>query len=140
MFLPCSWLAFQYAPVFCIVAVFKTVVTAAAVVAVTAPILLLNVIQSAADINPRLDDVAFGILNVWVEPEETMLKSDPEVPVAKVCVETVSPFKDLMVFPVNKFKSVIFLTVLSIGFQVRIESEIAPVKGYLSFNAGTAEL
>ena len=137
---PCNLLAFQYAPVFCIVAVFKTVVTASAVVAVTAPILLLNVIQSADVNNPRLVDVAFGMLNVWVEPDELIVKSVPIFPVAKVCVEPVSPFKDLMVFPVNRFKRVTFLTVLSAGFQVRMESEIAPVKGYLSFNAGTAEL
>ena len=46
------------------VAVLNAVVTAAAVVAVTAPILLLNVIQSAVVNNPRLDDDACGMLNV----------------------------------------------------------------------------
>ena len=122
------------------VAMFRAVVTAAAVVAVTAPILLLNVIQSAADINPRLVDVAFGMLNVWVEPDDEMLKSVPSVPVAKVCVEPVSPFKDLMVFPVNRFKSVTFLTVLSAEFHVKMESEMAPEKGYFNLKAGRIEV
>ena len=33
--------------------------------------------------------LAIGILNVWVEPEEDILNSDPEVPVAKYCIDSV---------------------------------------------------
>ena len=122
------------------VAMLSVVVTAAAVVAVTELIFELNVIQSVLVNKPRLEDEAFGILNVWVVPLETMLKSGPNVPMAKVCVEPVSPFKDLMVFPVNRFKSVVFLTVLSSGFHVKMESEIAPEKGYFNLKAGRIAL
>ena len=42
---------------------------------------------------------ASGILNVWVEPEETILKSVPVLPVANVCVAPVSPFRLVMAPP-----------------------------------------
>ena len=67
-----------------IVAVVPTVVTAAAVVAVTVPILLLKVIQSVLVNKPLLVLEAFGKLNVCADPDDTMLKSVPVVPVAKV--------------------------------------------------------
>ena len=121
---------------FCIVAVVPVVITAAAVTAVTTPILLLNVTQSVLVNNPRLDDDASGKLNVCVEPDEIMLKSDPVVPVAKVCVDAVNPLSEIMAFPVNNCSKVIFLTVLSAGFHVKMESDKDPENGYFNLKAG----
>src|SRR5665213_543214 len=45
---------------------------------------------------PRAVAEASGILKVWVEPDETILKSDPELPVANVCVVAVRPLRDEM--------------------------------------------
>ena len=42
---------------------------------------------------------ASGILNVWVEPEEEILKSVPVLPVANVWVVAVRPFKLVMAAP-----------------------------------------
>jgi len=42
---------------------------------------------------------AFGILNVWEVPVEEILKSVPDVPVAKVCVAPVSPLRLVMAPP-----------------------------------------
>ena len=42
---------------------------------------------------------ASGILNVWAEPEDEIAKSVPVVPVAKVWVLLVKPFKLLMAAP-----------------------------------------
>ena len=36
------------------------------------------------------------MLNVCVDVEEDILKSDPEVPVANVCVAAVKPFNDVI--------------------------------------------
>ena len=58
--------------------------------------LLLKVVQSAEVSNPLFEADEFGKLKVWTEPEETMLKSVPEVPVAKVWVEVVKPLSEVM--------------------------------------------
>ena len=44
-------------------------------------------------INPVDPELATGILNVWVEPEELMLNTLPEVPVAKYWLLSVMEFK-----------------------------------------------
>ena len=110
MALPINWFAFQYAPVLLMVAVFVAVVTAAVVVAVTVPILLLNWVQSDDEINPLIVDVAIGILKVCTEPDELILNPVPAVPVAKVCVEPVNPFIEVIALPANKFENVLVVT------------------------------
>jgi hypothetical protein len=45
---------------------------------------------------PLLDVEADGMLNVWVVPEDEILKSAPVVPVAKVCVVPVSPLREVI--------------------------------------------
>jgi hypothetical protein len=82
--LPCNKLAFQYAAVLFIVAVVLAVFTAAAVLAVTVLILLLNVAQLEEDKSPRAETEAVGKLNVCVVPVEAILKSAPAVPVVNV--------------------------------------------------------
>lgn len=81
------------------------VVTAAGVVAVTVPILLLNMVQSDAVNAPLPVADADGILNVCTVPEDAILKSVPVMPVAKVCVELLSPFNDVIVLPDNKLEN-----------------------------------
>ena len=44
---------------------------------------------SKVETNPVAAIPAIGMLKVCVEPEDTMLKSDPLIPVAKYCVELV---------------------------------------------------
>ena len=66
------------------VAVVVDVVTAAVVVAVTVPILLLKVVQLAEDKAPLLVEEAVGRLKVCVVPVEEILKEVPLVPVVKV--------------------------------------------------------
>ena len=65
--------------------VFVVVDTAAAVVAVTVPILLLNNVQSAWEITPLLVAEAVGKLNVCTDPDVLILNPLPAVPVAKLC-------------------------------------------------------
>ena len=48
---------------------------------------------------PEAPVPAAGILNVCVEPEDTILNSVPDVPVANVCVVFVSPLRDDMPAP-----------------------------------------
>ena len=81
------------------------VVTAAGVVAVTVPILLLNMVQSDAVNAPLPVADADGILNVCTVTEDAILKSVPVMPVAKVCVELLSPFNDVIVLPDNKLEN-----------------------------------
>ena len=50
---------------------------------------------------PEAPVPAAGILNVCVEPEDTILNSVPDVPVANVCVAFVKPFNDEMPEPVT---------------------------------------
>ena len=50
-------------------------------------------------IMPEEPEPATGILNVCVEPIDTILKSVPEYPVANTCVVFVNPFKDEMPAP-----------------------------------------
>ena len=88
----------------------EAVVTAAGVVAVTVPVLLLNVVQSAADNAPRLVADADGKLNVCTVPAAIILKSDPFVPVANVCAALVNPFNEVMVLPVSKFENNLVVT------------------------------
>jgi hypothetical protein len=45
--------------------------------------LLLNVVQSADVKSPRFEPDADGRLNVWVSVALEILKSEPDVPVAK---------------------------------------------------------
>lgn len=78
------------------------VVTAAGIVAVTVPILLLKVVQLADDKAPLLVADAVGKLKVCRVAEEVILKSVPVVPVVNVCTEPVNPFSDVMVLPDNK--------------------------------------
>ena len=59
-------------------------------------ILLLNADQSEVASNPLFVAEAVGRLKVWTEPEETMLKSVPEVPVAKVWVAVDKPLREVM--------------------------------------------
>lgn len=86
------------------------VLTAAGMVAVTVPILLLNVVQSDAVNAPLPEADADGILNVCAEAEETILKSVPVVPVANICVELVNPFNDVMALPDNKLDKDLVVT------------------------------
>ena len=65
-----------------------------------------------------------------------MVKSLPADPVIKFCVDAVSPFNEIIAFPVNNSSKVSFLTVLSTGFQVRIGSEVSPENGYFNLKAG----
>ena len=88
----------------------EVVVTAAGVVAVTAPILLLNVVQSAEDNAPLLVADALGKLKVCVLPAEVILKSVPVVPVAIVCTELVNPLREVIVFPDNKLDRFLVVT------------------------------
>ena len=57
--------------------------------------LLLKVVQSVEVSNPLFEADEFGILKVWTEPEDVMVKSFPEVPVAKVWVDVVRPLRDV---------------------------------------------
>lgn len=50
---------------------------------------------------PEAPVPAAGILNVCVEPEDTILNSVPDVPVANVCVAFVKPFNDEIPEPVT---------------------------------------
>jgi hypothetical protein len=93
-----------------IVAVVAAVVTAAGVVAVTAPILLLKVVQLADDNAPLLTADAVGKLNVCAAPEELIVKSVPVVLVAKVCTEAVNPLSDVKALPDNKLDKVLVVT------------------------------
>lgn len=45
---------------------------------------------------------AVGKLNVWVEPDDVMLKSVPAVLVAKACVVVAIPFNDVMLLLIGK--------------------------------------
>lgn len=108
--LPCNWFAFQYAAVLLMVAVVDAVVTAAAVVAVTVPILLLNVVQFAALNLPLFVADATGKLNVCTFAELEILKSVPVVPVANVCTEPVKPFKEVSALPDSKPATVLVVT------------------------------
>jgi hypothetical protein len=45
---------------------------------------------------PLFDVDAEGMLNVWVVPEDEILKSAPVVPVAKVCVVPLSPLREVI--------------------------------------------
>jgi len=92
------------------VAVVNSVVTAAAVVALTVLILLLNVVQFAEDNLPLFVADAKGKLNVCTVPELEILRSVPLVPVAKVCTEPVSPFSEVMALPDNKLAKVLVVT------------------------------
>lgn len=66
------------------VAVPELVLTAAVVVAVTVPILLLKVDQSEEDNKPLLPEEAVGILKVCTPLLVLILKSEPPEPVANV--------------------------------------------------------
>ena len=70
---------------------------------VIAPSLLLKVVQSPELSAPLLAAEAVGILKVWVLPDDEMPISKPDVPDAKVCIEPVSPFNEVMVFPLRRF-------------------------------------
>ena len=83
-------------------AVVVAVVTAAGVVAVTVPILLLKVVQLADDKAPLLMAEAVGKSKVCTVPEEVIVKSVPVVPVAKVCTDPVKPFSEVIALPDNK--------------------------------------
>ncbi len=54
---------------------------------------------------PRAVQEASRRLNVWVFPDETILKSDPLVPIANVCITHVSPLIDPILL-LNTFQSV----------------------------------
>lgn len=54
---------------------------------------------------PRAVQEASGRLNVWVFPDETILKSVPLVPMAKICITHVSPLIDPILL-LNIFQSV----------------------------------
>jgi hypothetical protein len=58
--------------------------------------LLLNVLQSVLLNAPLFVALDVGRLNVCVEVADEILKSDPAVPVANVCVEAVRPFSDVI--------------------------------------------
>ena len=58
-----------------------------------APCLALNADQSAEESSPRFVTEAVGMLNVWVLPLDTIPKSVPVVPVAKVWVDAVRPLR-----------------------------------------------
>ena len=60
----------------------------------------MNVLEPAnvwdwVETRPVAPEPAIGILNVWVEPDETILNNVPEVPTAKSCYVTPMPFKIL---------------------------------------------
>ena len=59
------------------------------------PIFELNVLQSADETAPLLLALAVGRFNVCVLPELEIAKFVPLVPVAKVCVAPVWPFKSV---------------------------------------------
>jgi hypothetical protein len=59
----------------------------------------LNVDQSVDVRSPRAVEEAEGRLKVCVEPEDTILKSVPEVDEAKSCVVAFSPFNDVIPEP-----------------------------------------
>lgn len=86
------------------VAVVVVVETAAEIVAVTIPILLLKIPQSVDDRVPLLVADAAGRLKVCIWPEETILKELPVVPVAKVWAELVNPFNEVIALSANKFE------------------------------------
>ena len=92
------------------VAELETVVTAAGVVAVTVPILLLKIAQSAEDKAPLLEADAVGKLKVCILPVELMLKSVPAVPVEIVCTEFVNPFKEVRALPDNRLDRFLVVT------------------------------
>ena len=58
--------------------------------------LLLNVVQSVVDKTPLFVALAVGKLNVCVDVALLMFTSVPLVPVAKVCVPAVNPFKSVI--------------------------------------------
>ena len=62
---------------------------------------------------PDAPDPAAGILKVCVEPEDTILNSVPDVPVASVCtgcVDALSPLSDEIPAPVEPPVLVIVIT------------------------------
>ena len=60
---------------------------------------------------PRAEAEASGMLKVCAAPDEDILKSVPEVPVAKVCVLPVNPFRLVIPDPAtSKVDMGIFLT------------------------------
>lgn len=61
--------------------------------------LALNVCQSVLDNFPVWVASATGILNVWVEVDDEILKSVPVVPVANVCVVAVRVFRVVIPLP-----------------------------------------
>lgn len=85
-------------------------VTAAAVVAVTVPILLLNVVQLAEESKPLLVAEAVGKLKVCTVPAELIVKSVPDVPVANVCTAPVNPFKEVIALPDSRLAKVLVVT------------------------------
>jgi hypothetical protein len=55
--------------------------------------------QSAEDRSPRAEAEAEGKLKVWVDPEEEIKKSVPDVEEAKICSAEIKPFKEVMPEP-----------------------------------------
>lgn len=92
------------------VTVVVDVVTAAVVVAVTVPILLLKVVQLAEDKAPLLVEEAVGRLKVCVVPVEEILKEVPLVPVVKVCTDPVKPFMEVIALPAKRLANVLVVT------------------------------
>ena len=62
-------------------------------------VLLPAMVCAPVVITPLAVAEASGILNVWAEPEDEILKSVPVVPVANVWVLPVNPFKLVMAAP-----------------------------------------
>ena len=61
-------------------------------------------------IRPLAVAEALGILKVWAVPEDEIVKSVPAMPVAKVCVPPVNPFRLVMPVDVAKVDMGNFLT------------------------------
>ena len=70
----------------------------------------LKVLQSAEDKAPLLTAEAVGKLKVCTEPNEAIVKSVPDVPVANVCNELVKPFSEVIAFPERKLDNVLVVT------------------------------
>ena len=82
--------------------------------------LLLKADQSAEVRSPLADAEAEGRLNVWVELEEEIEKSVPEVEEANNCVVVVKPFNEVIPLPLPPMSSaqIIFPLELVVSFPL----------------------
>jgi hypothetical protein len=98
------------------------------------PTFPLNVLQSELLNAPLFVADAVGKLNVCVDVELAILKSVPVVPVAKVWVEAVRPFRDVMPPPPPPVELIVYTPAASL--TVTLVPAVMPTTGSVTVLAG----